>query len=119
MTHPEPTSMQDARPVPAARGKLLRGAVPTGPLCIVINAGAGHGAADARVQLIEQQLRAANRDFQLFEAAQPNALPSATAAAVHSAETSDGVIVASGGDGTLNAVVQQARATPPPLPPPP
>jgi diacylglycerol kinase family enzyme len=99
----------DARLQVAQRCNLLDATRPHRPLCIVINAGAGHAAAGVRVQTIREQLHAAGRDFQLFEVGKSVDLLACTERAVRAAEAADGVIVASGGDGTLNAVVQRAR----------
>lgn len=105
----EPTFMQDAHLHAPITGKSPASTLPSGPLCIVINAGAGNSAAGTRVQTIRAQLQAAGRAFELFEARRPRELRRCSERAVRAAEASDGVIVASGGDGTLNAVVQLAR----------
>lgn len=61
------------------------------------------------MQALRSALQATGRAFRLFEVRKPRQLHGCIAQAVAVAEAADGVIVAAGGDGTLNAVVQQAR----------
>ncbi len=96
----------------AAQGQAVReGRVPmpvptTGPLFIVFNLGAGSGD-EARVRAaIQQACGAAGRAFELMDVDDPSKLPALAREAVQRAQQAQGVVVAAGGDGTLNAVAQ-------------
>ena len=75
-------------------------------LLIVLNAGSGSGvAADARLA-IEAGCAAAGRDYRLYEVDAPGQLQPLIREAVQRARELQGVVVAAGGDGTINAVAQ-------------
>ncbi len=78
----------------------------TGPLFIVFNVGAGAGSADLAHAAIQQACAAAGRTFELMHLASPGDLPAVARQAVQRAQQAGGVVVAAGGDGTLNAVAQ-------------
>lgn len=73
---------------------------------IVLNVGSGqHDAGDVRRE-IEAEFGAAQRAFLIHEVTAPEHLPDAARRAVHEAQQQAGVVVAAGGDGTINAVAQ-------------
>ena len=75
-------------------------------LLIVLNAGSGSGvASDARLA-IEAGCAAAGRDYRLYEVDAPGQLQPLIREAVQRARELQGVVVAAGGDGTINAVAQ-------------
>jgi diacylglycerol kinase family enzyme len=77
---------------------------PTAPLFVVLNRGSGkHGEDDARVG-IESALTEARREFSIHEVEDPSKLDSFAATVVAQARARGGVVVAAGGDGTINAV---------------
>jgi diacylglycerol kinase family enzyme len=82
-------------------------AVATGaPLFIVINAGSGkHEDADART-VIETTLTHAGRPYFVHEVKDPAALADVAREAVLRARNQHGVVVAAGGDGTINTVAE-------------
>lgn len=76
------------------------------PLFVVLNAGSGAtDAADVR-RTLEQGCATARRELQLSIVEDPHRLGAMAADAVRRASGCGGVVVAAGGDGTLNAVVQ-------------
>ena len=76
------------------------------PLFIVLNAGSGRQDSDDVCATIEGVLRAAGRQHEVFRVDAPAALASVAERAVAAARASHGIVVAAGGDGTLNAVAQ-------------
>jgi len=87
---------------------LARQVPVTAPLFIVLNRGAGkHGEDDARLT-IEAALTAAGRAFSVHEVEDPSQLDSLAATVVAEARAAAGVVVAAGGDGTINAVAAAA-----------
>lgn len=76
------------------------------PFFVVLNAGSGHQDADDTCGTIERVLRGAGRRHEIFRVDTPSALTSVAARAVDAARASRGIVVAAGGDGTLNAVAQ-------------
>jgi diacylglycerol kinase family enzyme len=82
-------------------------AVPTtGPLFIVFNLGSGSGNEVRGRAAIQQACDAAGRAFELMGVDDPHQLPALARQAVQRAQDAHGVVVAAGGDGTLNAVAQ-------------
>lgn len=82
-------------------------AVPTtGPLFIVFNLGSGAGDAASARLAIEQACAAAGRELHLRVVDAPNRVGEIAGDAVQQARAARGVVVAAGGDGTLNAVAQ-------------
>ncbi|MES2306284.1 MAG: YegS/Rv2252/BmrU family lipid kinase [Gemmatimonadota bacterium] len=69
---------------------------------VILNVTAGARATDERVQEVEQLFRAAGREATVLAAHSGSELATATAAAIASGAK---VIVAAGGDGTVNSVV--------------
>ncbi|KQQ39919.1 diacylglycerol kinase [Duganella sp. Leaf126] len=77
---------------------------------IALNAGSGHAETDERRATIERVLRGAGRRFELTMIDEPDAIDAIAASLARRAVDSDGVLVAAGGDGTINAVARQAIA---------
>jgi diacylglycerol kinase family enzyme len=74
------------------------------PLFVVMNAGSGkHEEQDVRV-VIEATLTSAGRSFTVHEVTDPATLGAVATAVVEEARRRKGVVVAAGGDGTINAV---------------
>jgi diacylglycerol kinase family enzyme len=80
--------------------------VTTAPFFIVLNVGSGkHDGARVR-QDIQTALEGAARPFTLYEVEDPTQLRASAERAVASAREAGGIVVAAGGDGTINAVAQ-------------
>ncbi|UAW98819.1 hypothetical protein KEM63_02180 [Halopseudomonas nanhaiensis] len=74
------------------------------PFFIVLNTGSGHGDNDETSRTISAVLTAAGRRFELMPVEDSSTLIETARRAVKLAREHDGIVVASGGDGTLNAV---------------
>jgi diacylglycerol kinase family enzyme len=81
---------------------------PDGPFFIVLNAGSGKRDADTTEATIRGVLKQAGRYYDLARVDHPRQLPALARRAVELAQQNQGTIIAAGGDGTLNAVVQAA-----------
>jgi diacylglycerol kinase family enzyme len=85
-------------------------------LIIVLNAGSGHDDKDTAQTAIRAELEAAGRPFEILTP-EPQDIASAIGAAIARAEAREpraqttGILVAAGGDGTLNAVAAAALET--------
>ncbi len=80
-------------------------------LHIVLNGAAGHqSGADMRGE-IEAALRGSGREHDLWVAESPGELGSVAAGAVAAAQASGGIVVATGGDGTINTVASATLAS--------
>jgi diacylglycerol kinase family enzyme len=79
-----------------------------GPLYIVLNAGSGNRDTQTTEAIIRGVLDQAGRPYELLRVTTPRQLPTLAKRAVELAQQQQGVVVAAGGDGTLNAVVQAA-----------
>ncbi|MBB1628471.1 diacylglycerol kinase [Achromobacter sp. UMC71] len=77
------------------------------PLFIVLNTGSGRGDAQALQDTIRRVLDEAGRRYQLMPVDDPSQLTETARAAVAQAQQAQGIVVAAGGDGTLNAVASQ------------
>lgn len=76
------------------------------PFFIVLNAGSGkHEGEDVRL-VIQTALTSAGRAFVLHEVTDPAELANVAKAAVAEARAQGGVVVAAGGDGTINTVAE-------------
>lgn len=78
------------------------------PLFIVFNAGSGSGDAQETRGAIEAACRAAGRTLELLVVDGPDRIGGLAAEAVRGARAAGGIVVAAGGDGTINAVAQAA-----------
>jgi diacylglycerol kinase family enzyme len=76
------------------------------PLIVVFNVAAGRGQADAVRTTLQQGCAQAGRELQLLEVQDPRQLLAIARQAVARATQCGGVVVAAGGDGTINAVAQ-------------
>lgn len=76
------------------------------PLFIVFNMGSGRRDRRAALRSIEEELGAAHRKFEVLKVVRGADLPAAAARAVELAARAGGAVVAAGGDGTVNGVVQ-------------
>lgn len=81
---------------------------PAPPLVVVFNVGAGHGQADAVRATLQAGCAEAGRTLHLLEVHDPQQLSAVARQAVAQARHCGGVVVAAGGDGTINAVAQTA-----------
>ncbi len=76
------------------------------PLLVVLNAGSGHGAAGDARAIIEAGCATAGRECRIFMIDGPGKIQSLAKEAVDAAKAARGIVVAAGGDGTINAVAQ-------------
>jgi diacylglycerol kinase family enzyme len=76
------------------------------PLFIVMNRGSGHHEGEDVRLVIEATLTSAGRVFTLEEVAEPEKLGEAAARAVERAIRERGIVVAAGGDGTINTIAE-------------
>lgn len=76
------------------------------PLVVVFNVSAGHGQADEVRTTLQAGCAEAGRSLQLLEVQDPRQLGKIAAQAVAQAQKNGGVVVAAGGDGTINTVAQ-------------
>lgn len=74
------------------------------PLFIVLNASSGRNDAAQTATAIGEELKRAGRRFSLIEVRDARQIEGLSAQAVASAKRENGIVVAAGGDGTLNAV---------------
>ena len=78
----------------------------TPPLFILLNVGSGAGDASAAREVIERACAEAGRDLHLVQVDEPHRLGELAASLVLRAQQAGGIVVAAGGDGTINAVAQ-------------
>ncbi|MDI1257753.1 diacylglycerol kinase family protein [Aquabacterium sp.] len=104
-------------PALAAQAPIAEGSPwsQTAPLFVVLNGGSGHIQAQERVDTVRRVFQEAGRHFELLEVSDPQQLPPTIARAIELARQHHGAVVAAGGDGTINAVVQQVLPTGLPL----
>ncbi|BEP59893.1 diacylglycerol kinase family protein [Variovorax sp. V213] len=79
---------------------------PSSPLFIVLNAGAGSADAAQTRRIVEEGCAAAGRRHRLFVVDERATVQALAREAVERARAVGGVVVAAGGDGTVNAVAQ-------------
>ena len=84
----------------------MRSVPPSAPLFIVFNPGSGHGDADQAQASIRAACAAAGRAVELLVVSPLHGVVARAREAVQRAQAEGGVVVAAGGDGTLNAVAQ-------------
>ncbi|AUA59646.1 Putative lipid kinase BmrU [Achromobacter spanius] len=99
MGYLSPMTLSDQRPGTGARS--LTGQE---PLFIVLNTGSGRGDAQVLQDTIRGILDEAGRRYTLMAVDDPIHLTETAQAAVKRAQDEQGVVIAAGGDGTLNAV---------------
>ena len=75
-----------------------------GPLYVVLNAASGHKDTDQERQVLAGVFNSAGRAFEFLQFDNPANIASVSAKAVALAKENGGVVVAAGGDGTINAV---------------
>lgn len=92
-----------ALPTPSACAAPLADAA---PLHIVINAGSGRQNSDATQAVIAGVLSEGARTHHFYRVDDPTRIPQIAREAVVAAQADGGIVVASGGDGTINAVAQ-------------
>ena len=83
----------------------------TDPLFMVLNAGSGHGDAQLAERAIRDALQSARRRYELMIVTDPSALPETAARAAALSEEHRGAVIAAGGDGTINTVLQATYRT--------
>ena len=75
-----------------------------GPLLIVFNGGSGHRDTDEEKQTISRVLQEGGRRFEFLHCEDSESIDTLAKRAVDKARADRGVVVAAGGDGTINAV---------------
>jgi diacylglycerol kinase family enzyme len=75
-----------------------------GPLFIVFNAGSGRRDAEEEMQTISRVLQEGGREFEFMRCEGSESIDTLARRAVDQAKARHGVVVAAGGDGTINAV---------------
>lgn len=81
---------------------------PQAPFFIVLNAGSGSSETQVRRSVIEDVLTQAGRRFELTLVEDPDNIAGVAARAAFEAKAVGGILVAAGGDGTINAVAREA-----------
>ena len=79
-------------------------AAKNGPLFVVLNSASGHKNSDEERQVLAEVFNSAGRAFEFLQFDNPANIGSVSAKAVALAQEKGGVVVAAGGDGTINAV---------------
>ena len=83
---------------------IARQAAYNGPLYVVLNAASGHKNTDQERQVLTDVFQSAGRAFEFLQFDNPASITTVSARAVALAKENGGVVVAAGGDGTINAV---------------
>jgi len=78
------------------------------PLFVILNAGSGHAETQLQRTTIEEALTRSGRTFELAVVDDPSQLDTIARRFVEQAQAAGGVIVAAGGDGTINTVARRA-----------
>ena len=81
---------------------------PNAAFYVVLNAGSGHSETELRCSTIRDVLGEAGRSCHLDIVHEPARLPDIACRMAQKAKENGGVLVAAGGDGTINAVAHQA-----------
>lgn len=95
----------------ASSAQLARGASalsPDAPFFVVMNAGSGRKQVDETCAVLERELGAAGRRFELSVVDDPRQLAATAQQAAERARADHGVLVGAGGDGTLCTVAEAA-----------
>jgi diacylglycerol kinase family enzyme len=85
--------------------------MPASPLYIVLNAVSGQSDTETTCRAIADVLTAADRAHEILRVEDPEQLAAIAADAVAKALKNNGIVVAAGGDGTLNAVAQATQGS--------
>ncbi|MES3020819.1 MAG: diacylglycerol kinase family protein [Pseudomonadota bacterium] len=80
------------------------------PLFIILNAGSGHEETESQRAIIIEALSRSGREFELAVLDEPSRLDAMAERMAAIAVDVGGILVAAGGDGTINAVAQKAVA---------
>jgi diacylglycerol kinase family enzyme len=91
--------------------KAAEHAARTGPFFIVMNAASGHNDADEARKVMASVFDEAGRPFEFLKIADPTQIGEVCRRAVKLAAEQNGVVVAAGGDGTINAVASAVLGT--------
>jgi diacylglycerol kinase family enzyme len=92
-------------PAPSAHPRVF--ALPAeAPLFIIVNAGSGKHEGEDVPLLIRTTLTSAGRAFSMREVTSPDDLKGVAAEVVAEARAQGGIVVAAGGDGTINTVAE-------------
>lgn len=91
--------------------KAAEHAARTGALFIVMNAGSGRSDADEERQIMGDVFKKSGRKFEFLKIADPSQIGEVCKRAVRLAAEQGGVVVAAGGDGTINAVASAVLGT--------
>ena len=83
----------------------------TGPFFIVMNTASGHNDADEERQVMADVFNEAGRKFEFLKIADASQITEVCQRAVKLATEQSGVVVAAGGDGTINAVASAVLGT--------
>ncbi len=78
------------------------------PWYVVLNAGSGHEDATTAESIIAERLSRAGRRHEVLRVEGASSIDELAREAVRRARRDDGIVVAAGGDGTINAVAQAA-----------
>ena len=84
---------------------------PDAPFFIVLNAGSGSSETALRRSTIEKVLSEAGRTFHLTMVDEPEKLGEIARGVVAKAKAAGGIVVAAGGDGTINSVARETVAS--------
>ncbi len=76
------------------------------PIFVILNSKSGNDNAKEVVTLIDQKLRELGREFSVTLVENPAELTEVTQSVLARAQESNGILVASGGDGTINCIMQ-------------
>jgi diacylglycerol kinase family enzyme len=82
-----------------------------GPFFVVLNAGSGRHNSDEQQALIARAFEEGGREFEFLLIADPARISEVARHAVELASSRQGVVVAAGGDGTINAVAAVVLAS--------
>lgn len=94
-------------PATARHADTARG-TPQGPWLVLANPGSGEHDATQTRELLQGVFEGAGRSAEFVALDDPSGLPQASDEAARRAVAADGVLVAVGGDGTINTVAQAA-----------
>lgn len=96
--------MEQSPPIASTQHKSA--ATSSAPLFVIFNIAAGHDTGVAVRAAIEHACRDALRELHVMVVEDPQRITELARAAVTRARQSSGIVVAAGGDGTINAVAQ-------------